>query len=1152
MILLATLLGGLAMAGVAQNPSETTGTKKSDSEKSTEPVKGKEVLKAPKLPPGAIIVVPKDFEKGLPSWPGFAVVPLEEYLKLLKEAAEKRPAKTDQTRASVCEMSGRLEGNYVTLRGEFTFATELPKMTVLLGLKGAQLTEKGDLDGQAPVMDYNDKDGFTVRVEEAASQHRLVLSFRVPVLSKQPAGSSGVERSLELGLPGTVTTTLALELPPAVKEVRGNSTLEKHPVQGKWFFALGKQEKVTVSWREPLPQPGGGAHLSAEGKIKVELRDAFAEINVQLVLLDPRGQTKECQLMLPAQAEVKVEPPPGVPYELLAPGPKAAYHVLRFTEPNTERWTVTALVRVPRPAPGGRLAVGPFYVQGADQQHGTIAVVAPTELVRKQRLVYYRSPEVFQRDPPPGQAVEALFEYWGLPNPAKVKPPAARLPLEVEVRSERGPLQASVDQVLKLRPGGESWEIDLTAQIEVKSPLSGGDFIELLLPQPRPVGAALFATAPATPFPSALPWPALGLIRGPLVSWAQPLEFQISDGGGMSEVPVPDGRGHCQVRLPGGLGKTFTLTLTGKYAVLPQGRRVRVGLPRLIGLSGQVSKVAVETEEAFELLLGPPSKETPVQEKHRYQFPPATEAPSYVDVAWRPFIPEFPVESTIDVVVQGRSAQVRQRLTFAQAPRPTPAQLPRVGQVELKVPDAVVGLKQVRGGKLFDLSPEKWVTPGGEDPKEIVLEYGLLLSRDPAGDAAAPRSRLALDTVWPQGATRKGALLRVWCDPGTRVERTGLDIPGEMWQDRGVEPVTGHDRLPALVLRGDGTRLPLTLAMDELPESGVAPLVCERGLIQATLEEDGSVLCRARYLVGKINGDKVEVRFPLRVAQCLLEVRLDGHGVTWTPVEGADKVAIVPLRGTTGEGPVMLELQYRLSPTTQEGRLFGTMTLYPPMFGGPVRVGRLRWQVNLPRETVAAPITPGARLEYRWTLNPLLFPEPATSSAELEAWLQGNGAGGAAGDGSPVSLLFTPAGSDVQRVLYQSWRRWLVLVSGSFLALFFFAFFLRGSRITLLVLLGLLGLTSLLLALICPAVLPALFYGAQPVLPIMFLVLLIHGLQHQRSRWQLVFIPSFTRVKGGSSLLRTAKSSNRPREASTIDAPPPSGVAGPASSVAKK
>ncbi len=423
LLLPALLLAGLALAAAAQTPD----TKKGDAKKS-EPAKGKEngtsKTNGEKWPfgPGTVIVVPKDFAKGLPTWPGVVVQRMEDYLKL-KEAADRQKVKANKQLAHSCELSGRLDGDYVSLRGEFTFATEEPRTTVVLGLQGGQLTEKGDLDGKVPLLDYADADGFTVRVDEPGN-HRLVVHLRVPV--KRPASGNGLERVLELGLPGTVITTIALELPASIKEVRCGETPERTRSPGRWLFALGKKQTLNLSWREPVPQLGGGPHLSVEGKIKVKvpLPGAEPDITAELELVDPRGQTKECHLIVPAQAEVKVEAPPGLTYELIPPGPKNAHYVLRFLEPNTEPWKVTAFVRLPRPAPGGRLAVGPFYVQGAKQQRGTIAIMTPPDMLRKQRLIYYRHGEVFQRDPPKGQA-ETLFQYWRLPDP-QAKGNAAR------------------------------------------------------------------------------------------------------------------------------------------------------------------------------------------------------------------------------------------------------------------------------------------------------------------------------------------------------------------------------------------------------------------------------------------------------------------------------------------------------------------------------------------------------------------------------------------------------------------------------------------------------------------------------------------------------------------------------------------------------
>src|SRR5207253_1358558 len=140
-----------------------------------------------------------------------------------------------------------------TVRGEFTFATEEPRTTVILGLQGAHLTEKGDLDGQSPLMDYTPEEGFSARVDKPGNHHRLVLHFRIPVTSKRPAGGAAAERSLDVGLPLTAITTLALELPVVVKEVRWNDTPEKPRSPGKWLLAFDKQKKLNLTWREPVP-----------------------------------------------------------------------------------------------------------------------------------------------------------------------------------------------------------------------------------------------------------------------------------------------------------------------------------------------------------------------------------------------------------------------------------------------------------------------------------------------------------------------------------------------------------------------------------------------------------------------------------------------------------------------------------------------------------------------------------------------------------------------------------------------------------------------------------------------------------------------------------------------------------------------------------
>jgi hypothetical protein len=85
-----------------------------------------------------------------------------------------------------------------------------------------------------------------------------------------------------------------------------------------------------------------------------------------------------------------------------------------------------------------------------------------------------------------------------------------------------------------------------------------------------------------------------------------------------------------------------------------------------------------------------------------------------------------------------------------------------------------------------------------------------------------------------------------------------------------------------------------------------------------------------------------------------------------------------------------------------------------------------------------------------------------------------------------------------------------------------------------------LGLAVLLLGVLYPGVLPAVAYGCEPGALVLAVVLVAQWMLQQRYRRQVVFLPGFTRLKAGSSLIRPG-SSNRPREASTVDEPPKRG-----------
>ena len=72
---------------------------------------------------------------------------------------------------------------------------------------------------------------------------------------------------------------------------------------------------------------------------------------------------------------------------------------------------------------------------------------------------------------------------------------------------------------------------------------------------------------------------------------------------------------------------------------------------------------------------------------------------------------------------------------------------------------------------------------------------------------------------------------------------------------------------------------------------------------------------------------------------------------------------------------------------------------------------------------------------------------------------------------------------------------------------------------------------------VSPAALPAILYGCEPGAVVLILVVATQWMLHERYRRQVIFMPGFTRLKTGSSIVRTG-SGARPRDPSTIDQPP--------------
>jgi len=200
----------------------------------------------------------------------------------------------------------------------------------------------------------------------------------------------------------------------------------------------------------------------------------------------------------------------------------------------------------------------------------------------------------------------------------------------------------------------------------------------------------------------------------------------------------------------------------------------------------------------------------------------------------------------------------------------------------------------------------------------------------------------------------------------------------------------------------------------------------------------------------------------------------------------------------------------------------------------------VRWQVVLPASWVPlSQDTLGA--EYGWGRRGwLLALRPTVSTADFERWFAGSDSVRpdeikpyadptvAVWRSSPEPLVLSHVPE----------RPWLLVCSLTLLIVGLALGFLSLPRAVFWGTLAATGVGALLAGLFWPGVLSAILYGCEPGALVLLPVLGFQWVLHQRYRRQVVFLPGFTRVKAGSSLVRG--SSNRPRgEPSTVDAAPP-------------
>jgi hypothetical protein len=1119
-----------------------------------------------KLPPGAVIVVCPDLKEGLRRVPTGVLLTPDEYQKLLDQAAQLRAATNPDKPAvpSVCRLTGQVKDNLVLLKVQFEFPTSRPNTTVALGCtqgKGKAIA----LDGKTPLCQFSTEDGYVIQVEKPGD-HQVTLELEVGLVGK------GAERGFDLDLPRSPITSLDLDLgDPAVKEVHltlpakdarpTTVALAARPADGQNRVSglLGALGRLDLAWKRPAPPPGGPPLLAAEGHVVVRLAPTGVLTEMTFHLKALRGQTSQWRFLLPPGTRLLT---PRLPDERVAsfeaPDPKNNpwLHILRLKASASDPLAVDFQLNQPRA--GTAFAVGPFAVLGALPHTGTLLVTAPADM----RLTFQPrgEPQVAlapraladedRRKEP--QAVAAFTYRTLLPVEArgpKVPPPPPFLLLDVETVKEA----CATKTVHRLQLTDRGWKV--TTDLDVRPLHAGGvDRLEVQVP---PGYEEVHRSGPARP--------------------GQHVELDAASGTALVTLsPKKTEPFHVTLEalylLPGGEGPAARPAGRGSSSIpLPVPRQTR-------DLGAEVS-VSVPRDIELE----PPRPPDPSWERlhpgqSEYTWT-AEHTPERVTVAWRVNRPEVTADCVADVTLTGGQVQVRERLVF---PTPTPDRA-LLWVPEKLVPDRV----RLEGDRARVLAgedaalPKKtgyrpWLVQPAAPPAPdhpLVVLYSFALD-EPEG----PARRFALPLILPESASRVETVIHLWTEPGARPVLVGAGS----WEE--IDEVGDRDVLPALSLRGRRPDQPPVLRVSEPPVAPPAAVLVERALVQVRVAEGGSQSYRVRLLLNHVYAPHLDVQLPAAVARLNFKAFLlgDGRGeeeATWQAVDDsssaaeAGRVVRLPIPSAFARQPLVLDLTCELPAgrAPDSGPLL--TTLVPPALRGDVGRFPVRYQVRLPAGWVPLMPEDGLGTEQRWGWRGwLLGPLPSQSSSDLERWLfggfearfgratgPGSDAASQVDDADPATLVCARSSLAAVRLVHFPLPVWLAVCSLTVLAVAFLLYVLalavrrpaaEGAaaavgwlpRALFWPLAGGLGFAVVLAALFWPGVLGPVLYGAEPGALVLAAVLAAQWGWQQRYRRQVVFLPGFTRVKQGSSLVRNGSSNpaSRPRgEPSTVDAPPP-------------
>ncbi len=1080
--------------------------------------KANKLAKETTLPPGSIIAVYDNFRDALMKLPpGAFVLTPEKYKSLLDELErlKKQVERPSVRTPSRVQLKGKIEGNLATLSALFEFETEQANESVRLACSPGIATGVS-LEGRTPRLRSpatrgraSDEEGFVVEIDKPGD-HQLTLEFVLPVNTT----SSG--SSLALDLPRAAITTLELELPAGAREIRlGGKPLAESllSLQGNRLSGgLGPVEKLELAWR------GAGAAastavLEAEGQIltRVERREDQPELSTEakLVLRTRGGQTNQWQLLVPVHAQIKVSPEDEARVQNIAVADQklVSLRTIRLKEPSAAPLTVTILhsQAAPKPGSGKGVGIGPFAVVGAARQIGTLLVTnslpdwhleftAYADLTRRGA-----TDEELRREP----NLAAAFRYGPGGGSWRGSPSW----LEIEAESVRGQIKTRAAHLFVLTtdsPEGPRWQVQ--SSLTVTPRWAEVDRFSVRLPE-----GCTYNEESGFQLPDR--------VRGVQYDPAtRTVEFRLSRGG-------PDA-----VLTP------FSVRVDANYSSivdLKNPDKVILGLPRPIGTLEQDGTITAQVPPMVELVasMAVPGLELTRQTTHELTWRYPRAAPETLELSWQPYRPPVQVTSLIDVTLLPAEARIRHELRYT---------LPQASsRLNLKLPAALAGRVQLReGGRLVEGRSKETVTILPADARQplLILEYSVPLASVPLGEP------VSIPLVVPEQTTRGETRVRLWSEGGP----FALAAPG--WSEQNIEIVAGRSQLPVLVVRSERVDQPLMLDLGY--GEPATPALLERALARVQVAANGMQSYHVSYRVARLAARSLEIELPAPSSMIGLEVKLDGRQVSPEPVpteraEQRGRIVRLRLAPDLVRKPAILDISYRLDPGRVQATTLTTPLVLPRLLGDLAEIPT-RWQIRLPANRIVLAPEPGPSAPLRWGWRGWLpAPESAIRTAELERWFAGEFPPRPTEDEAP-SLVLWHDGATILQLVHAPRQVWLLLCSLTVtllgLALWWLSIPMPGGQVRTSAWLLLLTVLVLVLvvAFLWPLLASELAYGAIPGVLVLAVLGLVQWGLHERYRRQLVFLPSFSRSKQGSSLSRP-EPARPPVEPSTVDVPRPMG-----------